>query len=258
MEQSSVSVDVVVLRFGSPYPGNLRLAVSPRRREPYTGRLALPGVLLRSGERLQDGARRAAQVKLGIPADAIVDVGQLAVFDEPSRDPRGPTLSVAMWAVVGADDYVPTDDVDVHWLGFDEATALAFDHDRIVYHGRRILGGILWRHDRFTRAITGPKFPATFAVEITAELMGSRPDAGNLNRTLKMLPGLERTDERMRIQATGRPSVVWRWSSDGSRQGAPEDLGGTEHLATPGEHRDDAGHREDTTDGNDVPAGGSD
>src|SRR5699024_773075 len=94
--------------------------------------------------------------------------------------------------------------------------------------------------DRFTRAITGPKFPATFAVEITAELMGSRPDAGNLNRTLKMLPGLERTDERMRIQATGGPSVVWRWSGDRSRQGAPADPAGTYHLAPLPAHGDDA------------------
>ena len=219
MDQSSVSVDVIVLRFGNPEPGRLRLGVSPRRREPYTGRLALPGVLLHSGERLRDAARRAAGRKLGIPDAAIVHTGQLAVFDEPSRDPRGPTLSVAMWAVVGSDEYRPTDDVDVHWLPFDKAAALAFDHDRIVYHGRRILGGLLWRHDRFTRAITGPKFPATFAVEITAELLGARPDAGNLNRTLKMLPGLERTDERMRIQATGRPSVVWRWEDGGPRLG---------------------------------------
>lgn len=214
MEQSSVSVDVIVLRFGTPEPGRLRLGVSPRRREPYTGRLSLPGVLLHSGERLRDAARRAACRKLGIPDEAIVHTGQLAVFDEPSRDPRGPTLSVAMWAVVTSDEYEPADDIDVHWLPFDAATGLAFDHDRIVAQARSILGGLLWRHDRFTRSIMGPKFPATYAVEVSAELLGKKPDAGNLNRTLKMLPGLVRTDERMRIQATGRPSVVWRWEDE--------------------------------------------
>ncbi|MDN5757351.1 MAG: NUDIX hydrolase [Tomitella sp.] len=212
MEQSSVSVDVVALRFDNPEAGRLRFAAAPRRREPYTGRLALPGVLLHAGERLQNAARRGVGTKLGIPDDAIVDTGQLAVFDEPSRDPRGPTLSVAMWAVIGSADYVPTDDIDVHWLAFEDVGTLAFDHNRMVAHGQSILGEqLLWRHDAFTRAIMGPAFPATYAVAVTAALTGARPDAGNLNRTLKSLPGLARTDERMQVRATGRPSVVWKW-----------------------------------------------
>ena len=104
MEQSSVSVDVVALRFGNPEPGSLRYGVAPRRWEPYTGQTALPGILLGAGERLETAARRAVTTKLGIPDDAILAVGQLEVFDEPSRDPRGPTLSIAMWAVITADN----------------------------------------------------------------------------------------------------------------------------------------------------------
>lgn len=46
VEQSSVSVDVVALRFGKPEPDALRYGVAPRRWEPYTGHTALPGVLL--------------------------------------------------------------------------------------------------------------------------------------------------------------------------------------------------------------------
>ncbi|RZL71361.1 MAG: NUDIX hydrolase, partial [Rhodococcus sp. (in: high G+C Gram-positive bacteria)] len=65
----------------------------------------------------------------------------------------------------------------------------------------------------FTRALLGAEFPATHAVTVTSALTGSRPDQGNLNRTLKAIPGLERTDERVRVQATGRPAVVWRWKT---------------------------------------------
>ena len=46
VDQSLVSIDVIALRFGNPEPGMLRFAVTPRRAEPYTGQLALPGVLL--------------------------------------------------------------------------------------------------------------------------------------------------------------------------------------------------------------------
>ncbi|MDV6285969.1 NUDIX domain-containing protein [Rhodococcus jostii] len=214
MEQSSVSVDVVALRFGNPEPGSLRYGVAPRRWEPHTGQTALPGVLLGAGERLEMAARRAVTTKLGIPDDAILAVGQLEVFDEPSRDPRGPTLSIAMWAVLTADNITTDPAAATQWRGFDEHGTLAFDHDRIVAAGRRILAtSLLWRDATFTRALLGTEFPATHAVTVTTALTGSRPDQGNLNRTLKAIPGLERTDERVRVQATGRPAVVWRWTT---------------------------------------------
>jgi len=214
MEQSSVSVDVVALRFGNPEPGSLRYGVASRRWEPYTGQTALPGVLLGAGERLETAARRAVTTKLGIPDDAILAVGQLEVFDEPSRDPRGPTLSIAMWAVITADNITTDPAAATQWRGFDEHGNLAFDHDRIVAAGRRILAtSLLWRDATFTRALLGAEFPATHAVTVTTTLTGSRPDQGNLNRTLKAIPGLERTDERVRVQATGRPAVVWRWTT---------------------------------------------
>lgn len=214
MEQSSVSVDVVALRFGNPEPGSLRYGVAPRRWEPYTGQTALPGVLLGAGERLETAARRAVTTKLGIPDDAILAVGQLEVFDEPSRDPRGPTLSIAMWAVITADNITTDPAAATRWRGFDEHGTLAFDHDRIVAAGRGILAtSLLWRDATFTRALLGAEFPATHAVTVTTALTGSRPDQGNLNRTLKAIPGLERTDERVRVQATGRPAVVWRWTT---------------------------------------------
>ncbi|MFC9768272.1 NUDIX domain-containing protein [Rhodococcus jostii] len=214
MEQSSVSVDVVALRFGNPEPGSLRYGVAPRRWEPYTGQTALPGVLLGAGERLETAARRAVTTKLGIPDDAILAVGQLEVFDEPSRDPRGPTLSIAMWAVITADNITTDPAAATLWRSFDEHGNLAFDHDRIVAAARHILAtSLLWRDTTFTRALLGAEFAATHAVTVTTALTGSRPDQGNLNRTLKAIPGLERTDERVRVQATGRPAVVWRWTT---------------------------------------------
>lgn len=218
-DQSAVSVDVLAFRFGNPDPGRLKFGVAPRRWDPYPGQLALPGVLLAAGERLDDAARRAVTTKLGVPAEAILAVGQLAVFDEPSRDPRGPTLSVAMWAVIDAADFRPVDDTcDTRWEDLDGHAALAFDHDRIVTDGRVIAGNtLLWNNLEFTRALLGREFPATYAVEVTTALTGSRPDAGNLNRTLRSLDGLDRTDERVRVQSTGRPAVVWRWTEPSRR-----------------------------------------
>ncbi|WP_431972162.1 NUDIX hydrolase [Nocardia sp. bgisy134] len=206
MEQSVVSVDVVTLRFW-PEDAGVTIGIAPRGHEPFTGELALPGVLLGRGERLVAAARRAVHTKLGVPEAAIGAVGQLVTFDEPHRDPRGPTLSIAMWAVVGPHEG------HARWVPFDGAPALAFDHNRIVEASRAVLARLLWKDGIFTRALLGAEFPATRAVELSASLLGARPDPANLNRTLAALPGLERTTERRRTKSTGRPATVWAFTA---------------------------------------------
>lgn len=207
---SLVSVDVLALRFDRQ-SGGVLLGVASREWAPFEGQLALPGVLLGHGERLQAAAIRALTGKLGTDAGTVTGVGQIVTFDEPNRDPRGPTLSVAMWAVVDAVTEAPGP-VPATWATFDDLPALAFDHDRIVQDCRSILARALWRDPVFTRALTGRRFPTADAVDITGSLTGRVPDRGNLNRTLKSVPGLSRTEERIAARATGRPAAVWQWA----------------------------------------------
>ena len=92
---SLVSVDVLALRY-NPQLRRVEMATKPRTTEPFLGKPALPGVLLQEGERLAAAAHRAVTTKVGFDVSAL---GQLTVFDQPNRDPRGYSLSVAMWAV---------------------------------------------------------------------------------------------------------------------------------------------------------------
>ncbi|WP_309240890.1 NUDIX hydrolase [Nocardia sp. BSTN01] len=271
-QQSAVSLDVVALRFGAD-DTTVTFAVAPRQWDPFAGELALPGVLLGRGERLAAAARRAVHGKLGVPDDAILAVGQLVTFDEPNRDPRGPTLSIAMWAVLGhpaaptdaeqsrTDDPAGFEQSDgggsgiveraggdssagaeqtsgdgsggaegpgdsgtgsaagpfgVRWVPFDDVPPLAFDHTMIVEVARERLAEMLWKDLAFTRALIGEHFPATRAVTLATALSGTRPDPGNLNRTLAAIPGLTRTGERLRTKATGRPAAVWSFTGASS------------------------------------------
>lgn len=198
-----VSVDVVALRF-SRAERRLELGIAARAWDPFRDRLALPGVLLGDGERLRDAAVRALTGKLGVPESDIHAVGQVVTFDEPNRDPRGPTLSVAMWATVNSTG-------TANWVGVDQLPDLAFDHNRIVRDCLTILAGELWRDPLFSRGLTGERFPTADAVDITASLTGAPPDRGNLNRTLRSVAGLHRTEERVAARATGRPAAVWEW-----------------------------------------------
>jgi 8-oxo-dGTP diphosphatase len=205
IETSLVSVDVLALRFEAD-TGAVLLGIAPRAHEPFAGDLALPGVLLGRGERLRDAAVRAVSGKLGL--DSVTAVGQLVTFDEPSRDPRGPTLSVALWATItGAPG-------DVQWVRPEEVPALAFDHNRIVSDCRPLLRERLWRDVAFTAGLLGPEFTTAQALDVTEALTGDRPYPANLGRTMDRVPGLHRTTQHASaLPKGGRPPLVWRWGT---------------------------------------------
>lgn len=209
---SNVSVDALTLRF-NPATRDVEFAVVRRVTQPYAGRLALPGVTLWEGERLADAAVRAVTRKLGL---LLRDQGQLTVFDEPARDPRGATLSALLWAVAEDGDATP----GVEWHSFDDVPPLAFDHNQMITVGRPLLVDRLWRNEAFTRALTGPAFPVSTAVAITQSLVGSAPDRGNLNRRLAAITGLRVSDRKV-VLGRGRPGSLWEWHDALPTPGTP-------------------------------------
>lgn len=210
IESTPVSVDVLALRF-DPTARTVLLGIAPRALEPFAGELALPGVLLGKGERLRDAARRAVTGKLGLPEESISASGQLTTFDEPSRDPRGPTLSIALWSTVDPARLAGDGPV---WTPLDDVPPLAFDHDRIVRDCRPMLAERLWRDTAFTAGLLGREFTTTQALDVTESLTGDRPYPANLGRTMERLPGLERTTQHATaLPKGGRPASVWKWVS---------------------------------------------
>lgn len=202
---SNVSVDAITLRYNAT-TREVELGVSRRIIEPYLNELALPGVTLWEGERLAHAGERAVRTKLGL---GVRGLGQLTVFDEPHRDPRGQTLSVALWAVADHPEDAP-DYVQWHPLG--QIPPLAFDHNQMVEFCRPLLADRLWRDLAFTRALTGPAFPVSAAVAITHSLTGASPDRGNLNRRLASVKGLGVSSKRV-VLGRGRPGTLWAWQS---------------------------------------------
>ena len=196
---SLVSVDVIALRYNAELR-RVEMATTPRTTEPFLGKPAQPGVMLREGERLAAAAPRAVTSKVGFDVSAL---GQLTVFDQPNRDPRGYSLSVAMWAV---------GDGEADWYSFDDVPNLAFDHNVMLFECRPLLVDMLWRDLEFTRALTGSVFPVAAAVGITATLSGIAPDRGNLNRRLAALRGLRVSSQRV-VLGRGRPGTVWEWQN---------------------------------------------
>jgi 8-oxo-dGTP diphosphatase len=100
-----------------------------RRNPPFQGCWALPGGLCEVGETVEQAVRREAHEETGLRVEVERLIG---VFSDPSRDPRGHTVSIAFLArVVGGQLKAGSDARQVQ--AFEKPPEeLAFDHRRIL------------------------------------------------------------------------------------------------------------------------------
>lgn len=123
------TVDVVILRLAGQ---TLSVLLSQRTEEPAKGAWALPGGFIRSNEdgSIEDAARRVLSAKAGARSPYLE---QLQTFGGPDRDPRGWSLTVAYFALVGGDAIDPPQ--SGRWFPVSKGrvdTPLPFDHEDIL------------------------------------------------------------------------------------------------------------------------------
>lgn len=126
----AVTVDAVVFTL---YEGALSAALVERGREPFAGRLALPGGYIEIDEDIEDGARRELAEETGLVELEWFD--PFGFFGAVDRDPRGRTISLAFvgFAPIPAPALKGGDDAaSARWTPLDQAVDLAFDHDLIL------------------------------------------------------------------------------------------------------------------------------
>jgi 8-oxo-dGTP diphosphatase len=126
----SVTVDVVIFSF---IRGELCALLIKRNHEPFAEQWALPGGFVQQNEKLETAAARELSEETGL---SNIYLEQLYTFGDPGRDPRGWTISVAYFAIVGADQtsavQAGDDAGDADWFNVYALPKLAFDHARIV------------------------------------------------------------------------------------------------------------------------------
>ena len=108
-----------------------RVLLVRRGHEPFKGDYALPGGFVDIGETVEDGCRRELREETGLN---VGDLRLVGVYSDPSRDPRGHTVSVVFLAeLTTAQDPVAGDDAaSAEWVENWRAETLAFDHAQVL------------------------------------------------------------------------------------------------------------------------------
>ena len=128
-----LTVDTVIV-----YDG--KLVLIRRKNPPFEGHFALPGGFVELGETVETAAVREAKEETGLDVELIRLLG---VYSEPSRDPRGHTVSVIFLAAGKGKLKAGSDASDTGLFGINEIPELAFDHKKIIEKARSDINGIL-------------------------------------------------------------------------------------------------------------------
>lgn len=204
-------VEVVVM---SLVEGTLKVLLAKRKEQPFAGKWALPGGVLRTDldQSLEAAAQRVIQERLGTK---LLHVEQLCAVGGPKRDPRSPwALSLVYRALLPYDEVQASAGKRIEALEWRNATesmedeALAFDHAgliaRAVAKTRRqieaieIPPGML--HDEFTLG----------ELQLSCEQVLGRPlDKSSFRRKLSDREAVEAVAGAVR-RGSFRPAQMYR------------------------------------------------
>ncbi|MBC7086672.1 MAG: NUDIX hydrolase [Methanomethylovorans sp.] len=111
-----------------------------RKHDPFKGMFALPGGFVEVGETTEKAVVREAKEETGLSIEIIKLIG---VYSEPSRDPRGHTVSVCYLAKGKGIPKAGSDAAEVKLFTIEEVPKLAFDHNHIIDEARVDINGVL-------------------------------------------------------------------------------------------------------------------
>jgi len=103
-----------------------------RGSEPFKDAWALPGGFVDYGENPDDAIHREIEEETGLTG---LLFSQFGVYGDPTRDPRGHTVSVVYTAKIEGEKPVVTggdDAAEACWFPLENLPELAFDHDKVV------------------------------------------------------------------------------------------------------------------------------
>jgi len=209
-ERPSVTVDVVIF---SILDEQLKVLLIKRKAWPFEGMWAIPGGFVQIAEDLETAAYRELAEETGVLKDDVY-LEQLFTFGCPDRDPRTRVITVAYFALVGADKLSPqaaTDAEEVDWFSIYNLPPLAFDHADILDYALTRL-----RYKLEYSAVGFQLLPEKFTLRELQDayeiVLGAKLDKGNFRSRLRKTNVVEMVDGYR--ETGGRPARLYRFRDD--------------------------------------------
>lgn len=209
-ERPSVTVDVVIF---SILDDQLKVLLIKRNVWPYQGMWAIPGGFVEMDESLDNAAYRELAEETNVTAEHVY-LEQLFTFGNPTRDPRTRVITIAYFALVGADKIDPhaADDAEaVSWFSVYGLPPLAFDHAEILDYALTRL-----RYKLEYSAVGFQLLPKKFTLRELQDayeiILGAKLDKGNFRSKLRKTQVVEKVDGYR--DTGGRPARLYRFRDD--------------------------------------------
>lgn len=201
-----VAVDLAIF---TVQEAQLELLLIRMKREPFTGKWALPGGRIRGDEKVEQAAVRELYEKAGI-RDVYLE--QLYTFSDPDRDPGARCISVAHMALIRGDVQLRTTDKysAIGWFPVARLPPLAFDHKQMAdYAVKRLRAKLEWTD--VARNLLGDTFTLGELQRLYEAILGKRLDARNFQRRAQHI-GMVKDTGRMRSGQAYRPARLFRFA----------------------------------------------
>jgi 8-oxo-dGTP diphosphatase len=206
----AVAVDILLF---SIIEKRLKVLLLKITQGPYKDQWALPGGLVWIDETLDGAAERVLQEKAGIKR---LYLEQLYTFGGLKRDVRGRSVSVAYFALVDSDKFIPKTTEyysDIRWHEAEDLPVMAFDHKEIVRYGLERLQNKIG-YSNIAYGLLPREFTLSELQGVYEIIIGEKLDKRNFRKKLKMTD-IVATTERVRLGHKNRPAGLYRFKKRG-------------------------------------------
>lgn len=203
----AVTVDVVIFAIQE---NNLKVLLIKRAGEPFKNFRALPGGFLVKNEPSRLAVARILKEKAGVSR---VYTEQLYTFDDPTRDPRGHTLTVVYFALASNDAIKLYDGKteNPQFFSVKKLPSLAFDHKKIIYYALGRLKSKL-EYTNVVYSLLPKEFTMPQLQQAYETILGKRLDKRNFIKKFSAL-GIVRPVPKKLGGPRRRPARLYRFTS---------------------------------------------
>jgi 8-oxo-dGTP diphosphatase len=203
-EFAVIATDVVIFTIKDD---KLQVLLIKMKKDPYTGKWAVPGGLIDTEESVDSAAQRVLMEKTGVKN---VYLEQLYTFGKVDRDPFGRVVSVAYFALIPSDGLIvkTTEEYsNINWFSVDDLPGLAYDHREVLELSIERLRAKL-EYTNIVYSLLPVEFSLTDLQKAYEIILGKQLDKRNFRKKILSLK-LVKESGKKQIGSANRPAELY-------------------------------------------------